>query len=55
MPGPPGPAAGRPEDKLDPGIHRAEARNVDLKSESAPTVDRRVKPGDDNPQIDFGV
>ena len=28
MPGPPGPAVGRPEDKLDPGIHSAVASPV---------------------------
>ncbi|QEX15874.1 hypothetical protein FRZ44_11620 [Hypericibacter terrae] len=35
MPGPPGPAIGRPEDKPDPGI------------QSPQPLDRRVKPGDD--------
>ncbi len=40
MPGPPGPASGRPEDKLDPGIHAA--------TSAIGRMDRRVKPGDDS-------
>ncbi|MEX0809856.1 MAG: hypothetical protein WD044_14110 [Dongiaceae bacterium] len=33
---------------LDPGIHRADAPDMVGQAESGRSVDRRVKPGDDN-------
>jgi hypothetical protein len=44
MPGPPGPAFGRPEDKLEPGIHAGYKRLVWLKDAlpgSSPANDSR--------------